>query len=54
VAAISLSGPAARITLKQIKTSLNKVVRSAALNISRDLGYRGDGTITDEDSRGRQ
>jgi DNA-binding IclR family transcriptional regulator len=45
VAAISLSGPATRITLRHIKTSLNKNIRDTALNISRDLGYRGDGAL---------
>ena len=46
IAAISMSGPAARISLKQIKSSLNKKVRAAALDISTNLGYKGKGKIT--------
>jgi DNA-binding IclR family transcriptional regulator len=46
VAAISLSGPAARINLNQIKSSLNKSVRETALNVSTNLGYKGGGKIT--------
>lgn len=45
VAAISMSGPAARIGLKQIKSKFNRKVRDAALEISRNLGYAGNGTI---------
>jgi DNA-binding IclR family transcriptional regulator len=44
-AAISLSGPAARITIENIETKLNKDVRRTALAISRDLGYRGSGSL---------
>ena len=41
VAAISISGPAFRVTKKLIQETLKKEVTEAALKISRRLGFRG-------------
>lgn len=49
IAAISISGPAARISLQQIKSSLKNNIRATALEISMNLGYRGDGTLNIKD-----
>jgi DNA-binding IclR family transcriptional regulator len=40
VAAISISGPAFRVTKKMAQETLKKEVMETALNISRRLGYR--------------
>lgn len=39
VGAISVSGPATRVTLERINTELGPLVRAAALDVSRALGY---------------
>ncbi len=48
VAAISISGPAFRITKKVIQESLKKEVMEAALKISQRLGFRGNRRVTKE------
>ena len=41
VAAVSISGPTARVTKARVSQSLQRQVCEAALNISRQLGFRG-------------
>ena len=41
IAAMSISGPTARISLEQIHSSLKDEVRKTALNISKQLGFKG-------------
>jgi DNA-binding IclR family transcriptional regulator len=45
VAAMSISGPAFRITKKVIQESLKKEVMETALNVSQRLGFRGESEI---------
>jgi DNA-binding IclR family transcriptional regulator len=42
VSAISVSGPAFRVTKKVIQESLKKEVMETALEISKRLGFRGN------------
>jgi DNA-binding IclR family transcriptional regulator len=42
VAAVSVSGPTARVTKARVSQPLPRQVCAAALNISRQLGFRGE------------
>jgi IclR family transcriptional regulator, KDG regulon repressor len=42
VAALSVSGPTARVTRARVSNDLQRQVREAALTISRQLGFRGE------------
>jgi DNA-binding IclR family transcriptional regulator len=42
VAAVSVSGPTARVTKARVSQALHRQVCAAALNISRQLGFRGE------------
>jgi len=43
VAAVSISGPAIRVTRRRIQDSLIDEVMKSALEISRKMGFRGEG-----------
>jgi IclR family transcriptional regulator, KDG regulon repressor len=53
VAAVSISGPAIRVTRQRIQDSLIDEVMKSALEISRKMGFRGEGKSfpTTEDAR---
>jgi len=42
IAAMSISGPSIRLTLKAVQTELKSAVCDAALNISKKLGFRDE------------